>query len=108
DGAAREEQEEAPGYDVSDYAARYAAATGRPAAKPTSAPWLPQSEEEGDPVRTAEGSLASDDTRAETAAPARPTQDADARPVGPTRADAAAPARSPDSSDAAPPVAPTH
>ncbi|MDE3721700.1 TcpE family conjugal transfer membrane protein [Nocardiopsis sp. N85] len=52
-------EESGPGYDVSDYAQRYAAATGRPAAKPTSAPWLPQDSEdaEDDPVRAAEGSL---------------------------------------------------
>ncbi|MFY7068709.1 TcpE family conjugal transfer membrane protein [Nocardiopsis changdeensis] len=90
---AREEraEEEAPGYDVSDYAARYAAATGRPAAKPTSAPWLPQpAEDEADPVRTAEGSLASE-------APAG----ADVRPVGPTRADAVAPVRPTDTARSA-------
>ncbi|MFE6305425.1 TcpE family conjugal transfer membrane protein [Nocardiopsis sp. NPDC057823] len=94
---AREERaEEAPGYDVSDYAARYAAATGRPAAKPTSAPWLPQpAEDEADPVRTAEGSLASE-------APAG----ADVRPVGPTRADAVAPARPARSSDTSRPTRP--
>ncbi|MFL1379897.1 TcpE family conjugal transfer membrane protein [Nocardiopsis protaetiae] len=109
---------EEPGYDVSDYAARYAAATGRPAAKPTSAPWLPQSADDEEPARTAEGSLPATDTaravgptRADAAAPpsridadaapadtdARPTGTprttdaaAPARPVGPTRADAAA------------------
>ncbi|WP_306371312.1 TcpE family conjugal transfer membrane protein, partial [Nocardiopsis sp. CC223A] len=113
--AAREEKaEEAPGYDVSDYAARYAAATGRPAAKPTSAPWLsPSAEDEADPARTAEGSPASDPPHADPdVRPARPTDtsrpadtsgaaddgqpvrdadashpvDADVRPVGPTRA----------------------
>ncbi|MEU0489033.1 TcpE family conjugal transfer membrane protein [Nocardiopsis sp. NPDC006139] len=90
---AREERaEEAPGYDVSDYAARYAAATGRPAAKPTSAPWLPQpAEDEADPVRTAEGSLASE----------APAAGPDARPVGPTRADATAPVRPTDTARSA-------
>ncbi|CAL9443646.1 hypothetical protein SUDANB121_02312 [Nocardiopsis dassonvillei] len=117
DESAREAREEAPGYDVSDYAARYAAATGRPAAKPTSAPWLPQSEDEGDPARTAEGAPSADGPRAETAAPARPADarpatEADARPVGPTRADAVAPGRSVEASGAveeapARPVGPT-
>ncbi|SHK78548.1 MinD-like ATPase involved in chromosome partitioning or flagellar assembly [Nocardiopsis flavescens] len=83
--AEQEGEDDAPDYDVSDYAARYAAASGRPAARPTSAPWLPQSEDgEGDPARSAEGSPA----EAGADAPA-----ADARPAGPARAEAAAPAR---------------
>ncbi|MFC9089986.1 TcpE family conjugal transfer membrane protein [Nocardiopsis dassonvillei] len=98
--------EPAAGYgDLSDYAARYAAATGRPPAEAGALPWLPPSsaEPQGEARATADGDaparterreapVGAEDTASATGAPG--TTDADgtadtARPVTPAEQDTA-------------------
>ncbi|MBB6120250.1 TcpE family conjugal transfer membrane protein [Nocardiopsis algeriensis] len=75
-------RDEPAGYDISDYAARYAAATGRSAAPAEPVPWLPPAASE--PERS--GSSAAPD-------PERPGPSTDPEPERPGSSDASAPER---------------